>query len=306
MKNENLWLAPIAGYTDASFRSLCKKWGAGRTHTEMVSAKALVYGDKKTRTLLDIKDDQRPCYAQIFGSDPDAMAEGTKILLDICRPDGIDINMGCPVPKVVRGGDGSALMRDPEKAAEITKRVKEAAGGLPVTVKFRRGWEEETAPEFAKVIEKAGADGICIHGRTRNQMYLGLSDRGCVARVKQAVSIPVSASGDAMSYKDCMDIMAETGVDSVMAARGALGNPFIFSDVQPDPALLADVMEEHLRNMCELKGELRGMTDGRKHALYYLRHIRSAAALKRFASVMTSINELKELCDIVRREGQLK
>jgi nifR3 family TIM-barrel protein len=283
-------LAPMAGVTDAAFRSVCAGFGAAATLTEMVSARALVYRDKKSAALLAILPEHRPCAAQIFGSDPDIMAEAARMAADIARPDWIDVNMGCPVHKIVANGEGSALMRDPDLAARIIGAVVSAVA-LPVTVKFRAGFDQgsATAPDFARMAESAGAAAVCVQGRTRAQMYGGVSDRSVIRAVKQAVSIPVAASGDAFSAADCLSILRETGADAVMIARGALGNPMIFSAClaawrgEPTPVFTADglidTMIAHVRLAVALKGENR-MPELRKHLLWYLGRLQGAKAFK--------------------------
>ncbi len=303
--NGRLLLAPMAGSTDAAFRTICAEMGAAGTFTEMVSAKALCYNDLKTRELLTVEDAHRPCFAQIFGSEPDVMAKGARLALEISGADGIDINMGCPVPKIVKNGEGSALMRDPDAAARIVEAVK-AAVSCPVSVKFRRGFyeDENVAASFGLAIQKAGADAVTVHGRTRAQMYSGPSDRECIKQTKQALSIPVAASGDVWTRQDARDILAQTGADRVMAARGALGNPFIFrQDEAPDEAEVLDVMRRHIESMCAHKGEAKGCAEGRQQALWYLSRFRSAAAYKRRAACIKTLDELYELIKIMTVEG---
>ena len=202
------FLAPMAGVTDHAFRIVCAEKGAALTYTEMVSAKALCYGDKKTSELLSISDEHRPCFAQIFGSDPDFCAKGAALALNISKADGIDINMGCPMPKIVKNGEGSALMRDTEKIYRLVKAVK-AAVDVPVTVKIRAGYDAQhiNAVEAACAAESAGASAIGVHGRTREQLYSGKSSRIVISEVKKAVKVPVIASGDAFSAEDCIEIM---------------------------------------------------------------------------------------------------
>ena len=284
-------LAPMAGITDSAFRSVCAELGASLTYTEMVSARALVYGDRKSATLMAIEPDHRPCALQLFGSDPDIMAKGARMAYDMVRPEIIDLNMGCPVPKIVGNGEGSALMRDPVLAGRIIAAVG-AAVPVPVTVKFRKGYGsgENTAVAFARMAQSAGAGAVCVHGRTRSQMYSGVSDRAVIGAVKSALSIPVVASGDAKSADDCLAILRETGCDAVMIARGALGNPLIFracralwaGEAAPEATAeaLLDILEHHVALTCARKGEGRAMPELRKHALWYLGRLRGAKPFK--------------------------
>ena len=223
------FLAPMAGVTDHAFRTICAEKGAALTYTEMVSAKALCYSDRKTAELLSIAGEHRPCFAQIFGSEPEVCAKGAVLALKISRADGIDINMGCPMPKIVKNGEGSALMRDTDRIYRLVKAVS-AAVDVPVTVKIRAGYDAEhiNAIEAACAAEEAGAAAIGVHGRTREQLYMGTSSRAVIASVKKAVKVPVIASGDAFSAEDCIEILKETQSDFVMIARGAQGNPDIF------------------------------------------------------------------------------
>ena len=308
------FLAPMAGITDAAFRTVCAEFGAAVTYTEMVSAKALVYDDKKTSGLLEIQTEHRPCGAQLFGHEPDIMAEAARKTVDICRPDYIDINMGCPVPKIFNNGEGSALMGKPELAAQIVTAMKKAVD-VPVTVKFRSGIREDSrnCVEFAKQLEAAGADALCIHGRTRVQMYSGQSDRNMVRAVKDAVSVPVIASGDAFSARDCMDIMDETGADFVMIARGAEGWPMIFAEclaMESGVSLpkysageLLNVMRRHARLTCSLKAESRAMPELRKHMLWYLGRLKGAKAFKPRMAQVSTLNEFNALCDEMEQQG---
>lgn len=312
--NNRFFLAPMAGITDAAFRTVCAEFGAAVTYTEMVSAKALVYDDKKTSGLLEMHEEHRPCGAQLFGHEPDVMAEAARKTVDICHPEFIDVNMGCPVPKIFNNGEGSALMGKPELAAEIVTAMKKAVN-VPVTVKFRSGIRQEArnCVEFAKRMEASGADAMCIHGRTRIQMYSGESDRSMVKAVKEAVSVPVIASGDAFSAKDCLDIMAETGADFVMIARGAEGWPMIFAEClameagKPLPEYssreLLDVMRRHAHLTCRLKAESRAMPELRKHMLWYLGRLKGAKAFKPRMAQVSTLEEFNALCDEMEQQG---
>ena len=308
------FLAPMAGITDAAFRTVCAEQGAAVTYTEMVSARALVYEDKKTASLLEMQPEHRPCGAQLFGNEPDIMAEAAVRAAAICKPEFLDINMGCPMPKIFNNGDGSALMGAPERAAAIVTAMKKAVD-LPVTVKFRSGIREDSrnCVEFAKRMEAAGADAMCIHGRTRVQMYSGKSDRNMVTAVKTAVSVPVIASGDALSGRDCLDILDETGADFIMIARGAEGYPMIFKDCLaleaglPKPEYTAkevlDVMRRHARLTCALKAEHRAMPELRKHMLWYLGNLRGAKSYKPRMTQINTMEEFLSLCEELEQQG---
>lgn len=308
-------LAPMAGITDPAFRSVCADYGAALTYTEMVSAKGLIYQDKKSAELLRLGG-SAPCIAQLFGSEPEIMAAAAEKALDISPFDGIDINMGCPVPKIVGNGEGSALMKDMPLAGRIISAVKNAVR-VPVSVKFRSGFDAEhiNAAEFARMAEASGADAVCVHGRTRMQMYSGLSDRAVIAEVRRAVSVPVAASGDALSPQACMDILRDTGADAVMVARGALGRPWIFEDCEAElqgAELREHTAEEltatllrHAELICAQKGEGRAIREMRKHGMWYLAGLRGAKSLKlRMAQALT-LADIAEICDEVR-QSELK
>lgn len=302
------FLAPMAGITDSAFRTICAQFGAAVTYTEMVSAKALVYDDKKTSGLLMMEPDHRPCGAQLFGSEPDVMAEAARKTVEICNPDFIDINMGCPVPKIFNNGEGSALMGNPALAAEIVTAMKKAVN-VPVTVKFRSGIREtdRNCVEFAKRLEAAGADALGVHGRTRVQMYAGESDRTMITAVKQAVKVPVIASGDAFSGQACLDILDETGADFIMIARGAEGYPMIFADclaLERGEALpehsageILAVMRQHAELTCVRKAESRAMPELRKHMLWYLGRMKGTKAFKPRMAQINTLEEFLRLCD---------
>ena len=253
----NLFLAPMAGVTDLAFRSICRRYGAGLTYSEMVSAKGLYYGDKKTPRLMKGGDDEHPYAIQIFGSDADIMAEIIPAVTEY-KPDIIDINMGCPTPKIVNNGDGSALLRSPEKIAEIVRRVSDASP-VPVTVKIRKGWDSGNinAVQVAKIIEQNGAAAIAVHGRTRDEYYGGSADWDIIRRVKESVKIPVIGNGDVETARDVKRMFDETGCDAVMIGRGAQGNPFLFKQAAeyletgaetyaPSPKERLTVLLEHL------------------------------------------------------------
>lgn len=307
------FLAPMAGVTDAPFRTVCEGYGAALTYTEMVSARALTYNDEKSGRMLRLPEGHKPCCAQIFGSDPEVMAEGARRALEISGAQGIDINMGCPVSKIVGNSEGSALMREPKRAEAILRAVVRAVP-VPVTVKFRKGFEggSDTCVEFAKMAEQTGVAALCVHGRTRAQMYTGQSDRAAIARVKAAVtSIPVIASGDALSAHACMEILRETGADAVMIARGAQGNPFIFRDcLRAEGGLprervtcgeLLDTLMAHARAMAAWKGE-RSLVEFRKHGLWYLGRLTGVKHFKVPMAGISGLDELEALCAAIREE----
>lgn len=244
--SSNALLAPMAGVSDIGFRYLARRYGAGLTYTEMVSVKALCFGNKRTFDLLELAPNEIPSAVQLFGSDPEAFYKSCT-LEQLKKFDIIDINMGCPVRKVVSRGEGSALMKTPTLATEIVQACIEGSGGRPVTVKFRKGFSEETAPEFAMIMQKAGASAMTIHGRTREEMYTGFADRATIKRVKDAVTVPVFGNGDIKTKEDAISMIAETGVDGVMIARGAIGNPSIFAEFaggEANPNIYDDVVTQ--------------------------------------------------------------
>ena len=298
--------APMAGLSDASARRLMASYGAAYTVSEMVSAKALCYGDKKTAALLRGGGGEAPFGIQLFGSEPEIMAEGAKLALRY-RPDFIDINMGCPAPKITGGGAGSALMRDPALCGRIVEAVVKAVD-LPVTVKMRKGWDEGavTCVEVARRCEAAGAAAIAVHGRTREQMYTPPIDPGCIAAVKAAVSVPVIGNGDVTSAAEALALLRQTGCDAVMIGRGALGSPWLFAEVKaalageplpPRPGLRQRmaVMCAQLYSMCEEKGEEAAMRQARTQAPYYMKGLRGAAQLRRAACGLTVYRDAEEL-----------
>ena len=309
-----LVLAPMAGVTDLAFRRTCRELGAGLTVTEMVSAKALCYQDRKSRGLLKIGPGEHPVSAQIFGSDPVCMAEAAQIAREISGADIIDINMGCPVGKVVSNGDGSALMKDPEKAARIAEAVVKAAG-VPVTVKMRRGWDKGSinAVELAKMLEQAGVSAIAVHGRTRTQMYSGQADWTTIGQVKETVSVPVIANGDIFSAEDAVRILQFTGADMAMIGRGCFGNPWLFQQAQaalegrPIPPLppLAERWDTAVRQI-ELavadKGEHIALLEARKQLCWYLKGVSHANYYKEQIVRLTTLEELYRVAAGVRRD----
>ena len=294
-------LAPMAGVTDKAYRLLCREMGCGLTVTEMVSAKAIYYKNRGTARLMEIEEAERPVALQLFGSDPEIMAE---IAAQVAEGpwDIIDVNMGCPVPKIVKNGEGSALMRDPELAGRIVDAMVRAQK-KPVTVKFRKGFSEQevNAVEFAKVLEANGASALTVHGRTREQMYSGKADREIIRRVKEAVKIPVFGNGDVTDGASALAMFRETGCDGIMIGRAAQGDPWIFREVAaalrgedgPDCGIALEerirMMKLHAERLIALKGERTAMMEMRRHAAWYI------AGLKGCAKHRRELNEVSDL-----------
>ena len=308
-----LALAPMAGVTDLAFREICREHDAALTYSEMVSAKAMVYQDTKTRTLLVTSGIDHPSGAQIFGSDASCMAEAAQLILADYDYDFIDINMGCPVGKVVKNGDGSALMRDPDKAGKIVEAVK-AAIDKPVTVKMRRGFDKGSinAVEMARILESAGADAIAVHGRTRTQLYSGVADWTCIKEVKDAVTIPVMANGDIFSGADAERILRLTGADIAMIGRGSFGNPWLFTEAaaeiegKPEPERptvreLSDMALRHLTRACEIKGERLACLDARRHYAWYLRGVPHAGFYKKQIAQISTYEDIVRITEDIKK-----
>lgn len=301
-----VFLAPMAGITDSAFRRICKDFGADITVSEMISAKGLYYKDKKTGSLMRFSEEERPFGIQVFGSEPDIIEYAVKKISEEIQPDFIDINMGCPMPKIVNNGDGSALLKDREKMFSVVSSARKATS-LPLSVKIRKGFtsDEETAPENAKVIERAGADFITIHGRTREQMYSGFSDSETIRKTKEAVKIPVIANGDIFSAEDAKALLEKTGCNGVMVARGALGNPFLFEEinclllgkeyVKPTNSEKLKTAMRHIRLACEEKGEKIAVPEARKHLAWYIKGMRGASKVKTRIFQTKSLEELEEI-----------
>ena len=299
-------LGPMAGVTDLPFRLLCREQGAGLLCMEMVSAKAIMYNNRNTEQLLTIHPDERPVSLQLFGSDPKIMSEMAKRIEE--RPFAIlDINMGCPVPKVVKNGEGSALMKDPKLVYEIVSSMVKAIE-KPVTVKIRKGFDDDhvNAVEIARIIEEAGAAAVAVHGRTREQYYSGKADWDIIRQVKEAVSIPVIGNGDVTSPERAEELVRRTGCDGVMIARGAQGNPWIFSEMisyeetgvvppRPGKEELKEMMLRHARLQLKYKGEYSGIREMRKHVAWYTKGIPGAARLREKINAVESLGELENL-----------
>lgn len=310
--NHIAFLAPMAGIADLAFRELCVQYGAAYTVSEMVSSKGLTMGDKKSAQLLTLGND-RPAGAQIFGDDPEIMAKAAVKCLDF-NPDIIDINMGCPAPKIAMNGGGASLMKKPELAYEITKAVVQAVD-IPVTVKIRKGWDEESvnAVEMAELAEKAGASAVAVHGRTRQQMYSGSVDFDIIAQVKKAVGIPVIANGDIKDEQSAAIMLEKTNADAIMIGRGALGNPWVFSKINayldecrvlPEPSITQKmaVMLKHIQKIIEYKGEYTAMREARHHAAYYTKGMRGGAKLRAEIGKLERFEQLKELSYKILKE----
>lgn len=310
--NHIAFLAPMAGIADLAFRELCVQYGAAYTVSEMVSSKGLTMGDKKSAQLLTLGND-RPAGVQIFGDDPEIMAKAAVKCLDF-NPDIIDINMGCPAPKIAMNGGGASLMKKPELAYEITKAVVHAVD-IPVTVKIRKGWDEESvnAVEMAELAEKAGASAVAVHGRTRQQMYSGSVDFDIIAQVKKAVGIPVIANGDIKDEQSAAIMLEKTNADAIMIGRGALGNPWVFSKINayldecrvlPEPSVTQKmaVMLKHIQKIIEYKGEYTAIREARHHAAYYTKGMRGGAKLRAEIGKLERFEQLQELSYKILKE----
>lgn len=299
-------LAPMAGVTDRAFRELCTGFGASYVVGEMVSAKGISFNSERSKELMVLSDNERPAAVQLFGSEPQTIAEAAITAIEY-KPDIIDINMGCPAPKISGNGSGCALMKNPDLCGEIVEAVSKAVS-VPVTVKIRKGWDDKSinAVEVAKICEQAGASAITVHGRTREQFYSGKADLEIISEVKKAVKIPVIGNGDITNANDAAQMLEKTNCDMVMIGRGALGNPWIFMEINawlndlrpvssPSPAEKVTVILRHIKMMCDYKGEEIAMREARKHVGWYMKGFKNAAELRREAGYLKTYDELIEL-----------
>ncbi|BDE88696.1 Probable tRNA-dihydrouridine synthase [uncultured Flavonifractor sp.] len=313
--DSRLALAPMAGVTDLAFRTICRELGAGYTVTEMVSAKALCYQDQKSLPLLKLGEGEHPAAAQLFGSDEGCMQEAAAIAGEVSGADILDINMGCPVPKVANSGDGSGLMRTPDKAVRVAEAVVRGAGGRPVTVKMRLGWDKGSinCVELARAMEQAGVAAVAVHGRTKSQMYAGRADWDYIRAVKEAVTIPVIANGDIFSAADAVHILKYTGADLAMVGRGCFGNPWLFQqakaalegrEIPPLPPLAqrCDTAVRQFELSAAHKGEHIACLEARKHYAWYLKGVPYAGYWKEQICQVSTLEEIHRITEGIKRD----
>lgn len=311
----NVIAAPMAGVTDRAYRIIAREQGCGLAVTEMVSDLALLFANPRTYRMLDFRGEREPLSVQIFGSNPETMAKAAAIVVER-GANIVDINMGCPTPKIVKNNEGSALMREPQLAAKITESVVKAVPAVPVTVKFRKGWDEHSvnAVEFARRMEESGAAAVAVHGRTRSQFYSGKADWEIIKKVKEALRIPVIGNGDIWSAQDAARMLGVTGCDGIMVGRGAMGNPWLFREIThflktgevltgPNPEERIQTAIRHLALMVESKGEQVAVFEMRKHAAWYTKGLRGAARIREIINKTQSRKEIEEvlkslLCEV--------
>lgn len=309
-------LAPMAGVADRAFREICKEMGASYVVSEMVSSKGVSYKNERSTELMELSEIERPCAVQLFGNEPETMAVAARTALKF-KPNILDINMGCPAPKIVGNGCGSALMKTPKLCGEIVKSVVEVASknNIPVTIKIRKGYDDESlnALEIAKYCEENGASGVTIHGRTAKQMYKPYADWDIIAKLKRELNIPIIGNGDVVDGKSAKQMLEQTGCDMVMIGRASLGNPWIFKQVNeylkdgtvikpPTATERLNIMAEHISRICKYKGEKIGMKEARKHVAYYLKGFYGAAYFRNEAGKLCTYNDLLRLIELIKSE----